>query len=364
MIKKMRIKNFKCYGPQGADFNLSRINFIFGDNSSGKSSFLKFVKLVSLSLGNGRLSFDKKFWADYLYRKQEDLRISAKLRVQDEGVVSDDGETISFSDTTAGAERVWDFVFDKDDAGDMNSPCGGYYALKNEEGALVAKKEFTLAIPGEVSHMEASRPEVANRLSMDHFSDSFGVMAELDLNADVEQKANDILKRLGLRYRFDKRKGELIDEDFGIVVNLTDLGAGIHELTKTALALASWNKINLDKGLSDVGGILELEEPETHLNEKQMAPLMQVLIEEAKKRPHGQMVIECHSELMFLELRNQLAHGKVKPEDVSVNVVEKTPEGSRVTHIPLDDCGNILKPWPGGLFPERMRIADSYFDET
>ena len=59
MIKKIRIKNFKCYGPQGADFNLSKINFIFGDNSAGKSTFLQFLdKLYEVCNLEGKCDSD------------------------------------------------------------------------------------------------------------------------------------------------------------------------------------------------------------------------------------------------------------------------------------------------------------------
>lgn len=44
MIKNARVKNFKCFGPEGVDFDLAKINFIFGDNSSGKSSLIQFLE--------------------------------------------------------------------------------------------------------------------------------------------------------------------------------------------------------------------------------------------------------------------------------------------------------------------------------
>ena len=46
MIKRIQIKNFKCYGEPGVDFSLKRINFIFGDNSAGKSTFLQLIRMV------------------------------------------------------------------------------------------------------------------------------------------------------------------------------------------------------------------------------------------------------------------------------------------------------------------------------
>src|SRR5574344_180140 len=46
MIKRVQIKNFKCYGDPGVDFTLKRVNFIFGDNSAGKSTFLQMIRMA------------------------------------------------------------------------------------------------------------------------------------------------------------------------------------------------------------------------------------------------------------------------------------------------------------------------------
>ena len=86
-------------------------------------------------------------------------------------------------------------------------------------------------------------------------------------------------------------------------------------------------------------------------------------MEESKKRfaVGGQLVVECHSELVMLEIRNLLVHGKIAPDDVAVFVVSKDQLGSTVAKIPLDKFGNILRPWPGGFFPSRVQISDDYY---
>ena len=93
MIKKIRIKNFKCYGPNGADFNLSKVNFIFGDNSSGKSTFLQFLEMVGAMYDHvgkyDRSDFDGKTF------KHGGGAVEALLRV--------------VSDVNGGDERVWRF---------------------------------------------------------------------------------------------------------------------------------------------------------------------------------------------------------------------------------------------------------------
>ena len=52
MLKQLTIRNFKCYGKQGATFDLSRITFIYGNNSVGKSSFLEALGILDKAQRN------------------------------------------------------------------------------------------------------------------------------------------------------------------------------------------------------------------------------------------------------------------------------------------------------------------------
>jgi len=342
MIKKLRIRNFKCYGPQGGDFNLSKVNFIFGDNSAGKSTMLDFLEYVVIDfmalLGKNNPWTDS--YLDGLSYKQCGYRhIDGKLRVWD-GVSDIDQDWCVRTRSHEDGSGIRNFLVKKTDGGEVSAD-DLFSAIPVVQGGSL------------ISHVRASRPSLESRHvfgSMVGFEKAMEMAVDLKLGVDVEARSNDIFRRMGLSYQIEDRE-TLRDLIFDVSTPISEVGAGIHELLKTTLALANWN-----------GGILEIEEPETHLNEKQMAPLVRVLVEEAIKQP-GQLIVECHSELMLLELRNLLAHGKIKPEEVSVNVVEKTVEGSRVTHIPMDEGGNILKPWPGGFFKERVRIADAYYDE-
>ena len=59
MIKKVRIRNYKCYGDRPADFDLARINFIYGDNSVGKSTFLQCLSSIYHMYAGGEQSIPK-----------------------------------------------------------------------------------------------------------------------------------------------------------------------------------------------------------------------------------------------------------------------------------------------------------------
>lgn len=334
MIKKIRIKNFKCYGPRGADFNLSKINFIFGDNSAGKSTFLQFLEMIGAMFDHvgyyNRNAIDK-----YLFKQKG--QIGAFLRV-----------TSDFESN----ESVWTFRLDNSQK---------EYELVDEKGSLIKRENLDRILPvprgkDHIVHKEANRASKSLKSRT-----QTGGLTDLEPLAFVESDKNaidyldDIFARLNIPYSCVP-KGSLIDEnkihdnDFDIDLPLREVGTGIEGLIELAFTLKDWK-----------GGILALEEPETNINEKQLAKLTDVLIDEAKQKS-GQLIVECHSELMFLELRNLLVHKKLNPEDISLIVVQKGKMGSIVTHIPVDQYGNIQQPWPGGLFPERVNIADAYYD--
>ena len=337
MIKKVRVCNFKCYGPRGADFNLSRVNFIFGDNSAGKSTFLQFLKQIGdvcdLDGKCSRENIDK-----YLF-KGEPGAISAKIRVEQES-----------------AEEVWCFGVSKSKEAE--------YELVDANGNLIGREKLLSVLPSEGG--ESIVHVVANRLENIEKSYSTGGLEKLESRIDIEKSdkakdyINDILRRLGVPYSCVVN-GDMIstvsihDNDFAIDLPLKDVGTGIEGLVRLALTLNSWR-----------GGILAIEEPETNVNERQLASLMRVLVEEALSRKNGQLIVECHSELMFLQLRNLLnhKHENLRPEDVSIIVVQKTPIGSEAVDVIMDEYGNLLKKWPGGFFPARTDIIDEYYAKS
>ena len=233
--------------------------------------------------------------------------------------------------------------------------------MVDEMGSLIKKEDLDRVLSvangaDHIVHKEANRESsAAQRDSRVGAFSAIDTLAKLEDTADARSYLNDIFDRLKIPYSCVDQSGVIApntihDKDFDIDLPLHDVGTGIEGLFKLAFTLKDWE-----------GGILALEEPETNVNEKQLANLTAVLIDEAK-RATGQMIVECHSELMFLELRNLLAHKRITPDAISISVVQKGKMGSIVSHIPVDEFGNILKPWPGGLFPERVNIVDAYYD--
>lgn len=331
MIKKIRIKNFKCYGPRGADFNLSKINFIFGDNSAGKSTFLQFLKMIANQFDHvGTIS--SKDIDRHLFKGGPD-KVAALLRVS-----GDIGEK--------SPDDVWEFRFSKDNK--------EYELVSQSNCRPISRQDFDAILPipegaDHVTHTEARRIEVKPNNKLLN-------MVDVESNDETQYYLDDIFERLEIPYcciSNDNGVGEIAirDLDFDIEVPLKDVGTGINGLVRLAFDLKEWQ-----------GGILELEEPETNVNEEHMSSLAQVLVEEAMKRENGQLIVECHSKLMALQLAALVRKGIVKCLGkegnnnalLSVIAVEKHPQGSIAKQVIITQDGEI--DWPNGFFPAEGKI--------
>ena len=327
MLKQFSIKNFKCYGKKAATFDLSKITFVYGNNSVGKSSFLDALSIIDKARRNNH-------------------GVVIRSDGFKNGVIAAGDEwNLKCSDTN-GIDVSWTLSLNG-----VND-----WILKDDtNGDLVAGQVFNQSFP-QVTHVKAGDTRKNSTTGLEALAAKMeepesGLMT-LEQVADVNQMFED----LDVHYRCAV-DGTLTDLDFGMP-NLDEekVGTGIRGIYRYLVKIAKWKS-----------GLLLLEEPEANVNESQLQKLTQVLVRSALKRSanssNAQIVVECHSELMFLALRNMLAHGELKPTDVAINVITKFAEGSESRTIPLDEFGNILQPWPGGFFPARTKINDAYYDE-
>ncbi|MBO7434386.1 AAA family ATPase [bacterium] len=328
MLKKIRIKNFKCYGDRPADFNLSKVNFIFGDNGAGKSTFLQLLDILCNFWEHDIISNYEK----YAFRGDVTRTIEAKMRL--------------VNDLTQ-KETMLDFKVTQKE--------GRSY----EGGTKEDTAAFRALLPHSI-HSEASRPDSTEPTASAGFS---SLKDERFKNSIMSSRAKEysdqILTDLNLGFsRVDN--DTLLDTVFGVKVPFMHVGAGIHSLVRISDCLYKWRFGNT-LTQTPAGGILSIEEPETHVNERQLALLAKVLVKEGLAAESGQLLVECHSELMMLELLNLVRFDVIKPQELAVLVVSKTPDGSVVSTIDIDATGHLLTPWPGGFFPARMTITDDFF---
>lgn len=146
----------------------------------------------------------------------------------------------------------------------------------------------------------------------------------------------------------------LYDKRSKTIVSHRDVGIGISQVLPVLVT-----------SFASSGRIIALEQPEIHLHPALQAELGDVFIEAALGERKNTLIIETHSEHILLRIMRRIretASGKlpegilpVHPEDVMVLFVQ--PEGSRsiIHEIPLNEKGDLVKPWPGGFFEEDFK---------
>ncbi len=351
MIRRIQIKNFKCYGDPGADFPLKRINFIFGDNSAGKSSFLQFLRMVC----NCEAAKIRNHFKDYAFLGDVSREIKLRITTSADAkgrfpryecsikmVPKADGRNsisepplkyIGFETLSHGTVQA--FSEKSSDNQEMQSV---HQSLKDP---------FTNGV-SRMIHQEAARP-IRTRINETKKS---SLDEALLLGTDAIQFVNVFFTELSVPYEaLDISR--LKDKTFGLSVVRDNTGAGIDGLYETGLGLCKWRIGQQD--------LCALEEPESHVNERQISNLMNFIFKTANENRDKQLIVESHSELMALKLKNFLRMGMITPEDLSVLYVTKTEEGSVVDEINTDSYGNYRTRWPGGFFTARTRVVDEFF---
>lgn len=171
-------------------------------------------------------------------------------------------------------------------------------------------------------------------MELDDFADEVGHLSDLDSS------------RTQLITLLDKRTNTRVSH--------RDVGIGVSQILPVLVhAYASQNRI------------VAIEQPEIHLHPKLQAELADVFIESALGERKNMFILESHSEHLMLRVLRRIretADGEltaglvpIRPEDVAVLYVSPTPEGSKVTEIPIRPDGEFAAPWPDGFFPERAK---------
>jgi hypothetical protein len=144
---------------------------------------------------------------------------------------------------------------------------------------------------------------------------------------------------------FLKSMGIVMATDF----HISSHGSGVHSL------LTIFNAWRLDPER-----LYLLQYPESSLHHSVMPELVEWLLR------HGRWVAVTHSELFCLRGQAMIRGQRLRPADFSVYVLDEAVDSaldqlsSAVDGLPpyarmrFDEDGDLLDPWPGGFFTERM----------
>jgi len=188
-------------------------------------------------------------------------------------------------------------------------------------------------------------------LDIDHEIDEDESTSSWAYVKDPEQEARKL--RDHIRASDIDRLNELIMIDLrsNTVVSHRDVGIGVSQVLPVLVgAYAAQDRI------------VAIEQPEIHLHPALQSDLGDIFIESALGSSKNRFLLETHSEHLLLRIMKRIRQTtkgdlpgnslKITPDDVCVLFVE--PEGSKslIREMPLNERGELVKPWPGGFFEE------------
>jgi predicted ATPase len=170
------------------------------------------------------------------------------------------------------------------------------------------------------------------------------LISESNTKEQIESAIDALSKRYMLRF-YDPQKN--------IYLSHRDLGVGISQVLPVIVNCVT-NKESM----------VLIEQPELHLHPRLQGDLADLFIDTAiKGDQHNTYVIETHSEHIIRRVmrriredRNKSAgEPRITKDDVAILYVAAGPNGSTVTHLRLDDEGDLIDEWPNGFFEESFR---------
>jgi hypothetical protein len=168
-----------------------------------------------------------------------------------------------------------------------------------------------------------------------------------DSNANAEDVATDHVDKTVRRL--------LLDTGTGSFVLPSEVGAGISQLIPVVVA-----------AIEARGGLTLVEQPEIHVHPAVQVGLGDLLLDAGNREGQRRIIfVETHSEHLLLRVMRRMRETHegsvpegfrpVKPDHVSVVLVEKDASRSITRKMPLNERGELIKAWPGGFFEEGLR---------
>lgn len=191
-------------------------------------------------------------------------------------------------------------------------------------------------------------------------SDAMLILQKLKEQADEPEEDIERLLKI-INNLSEEAELKIIDEKNGAPVNPQDIGVGVSQVIPVITGAIN----NRYFSYGEKCRIFAVEQPELHLHPAGQCELMDVFLDQLTNFSDSAplYLLETHSEHLILRLLRRVRESasdnqnklfKVNSDNVAIVFVDSNGTETQITNLRISEDGEIIDPWPGGFFPERM----------
>lgn len=350
MLDHLRLENFKSW--RELDIQLAPLTLLFGTNSSGKSSILQALLLLSQSAektslreihfgGSSNDYVNLGSFRDVVF--EHDLNQQITIDLEPFGLIGIEyaDNKVAFNFDRQLGEWIINFMV----IGNLNRKSSLFYL-----GPIRQYPERSYLWSG-------SSPR---RIEANGENTVAALIDSVRGDGELLYQVAFWLGKMGLVDRFQvaaldegKRFYETRITIAGVESALLDIGFGVSQVLPVITLLF----------FAPEGSLILLEQPELHLHPAAQAHLADLFLHVAETR-HLQLIVESHSEHLLRRVQRRIAEPEydfATPDHIRAYFCQKGQNGSMIQPVTVDAYGQIRN-WPESFFGDMLGDLDAMTD--
>lgn len=367
MLNKMIFEHYKAFAGY-EELELRPITLVVGKNSSGKSSVLKLLPMLS-NMVSGRIQYplllnnngiiNATTYEDLSFRRE-----NTGLRL---GLQYDNGLTVL--DSYLFHDGILDSYLYEVFFGDKHFT-NQYGDSKTEQYGLVNPLIFdelgidSRSLIFECNYIGPFRVVAPHNVVFKGFDNTIKIgyngaeAYQLLLNSYRTDKVlfNQVSQWMEANLEGQSLDFSNVNNNFGTFTLTVKHNDYLSSVTEVGQGVAQVLPIITQSFVSNQGSINIMEQPALHLHPAAHSKVAYRLGLSAKERG-CKYVIESHSENLLLGFRHLVVNPQIdfSPEDIVIYFVDSDEDGASLSKITIDERGE-LSDWPSGVFGESFDL--------
>ncbi|KPQ21262.1 DUF3696 domain-containing protein [Halomonas sp. HL-93] len=353
MIKKLHVKNFKCFSEQS--FQLSPLTIFCGSNSAGKSTAIQSILSIKQNLehiSEGVFRLDGELFSfgkikDLLTHNPVDNEIKVEInefKIKLFAKQLDDKEFLLQSDSVTGLSDIENLFLN-----DFVYLCAERFGPRSSFELGPKKDRLEIGIFGQFSlssyHDNQDKPANNQKFARNICSHLINPEKKIDEVIFTDALVREAMRRVCPGFSMKVIEADEIDR----VYNMYTSGSESIRPINIGFGVSYVLPIIISASLIKPGGTLIIENPEVHLHPRAQSDLIKILCELSKTGV--QVIIETHSDHIINGVRVFAKDNIFSERDNIVYSVTENSGKRSVKEIHIDSDGNLTA------------LDDGFFDQ-